>query len=80
MNILDRLKAPTPEFWKKVSWVGVVLGAVSGLISQASVEFPDVKIPEIVETVSQYLAVVGFVVAGIARLAVEGPTDTPKQP
>ena len=64
MNILDRIIAPTPKFFKKVRTVGLVLAAVS-----ASLLAAPVTLPAVVVQLAGYLAVAGSVATAVSQVA-----------
>lgn len=66
MSIIQRWKAPTPKFWKKVQRVAITLGAVAGVILTAPV-----SIPATVITVAGYMATAGTVAATLSQLTVK---------
>lgn len=64
MNILDRIIAPTPKFFKKVRTLGLVLAAVS-----ASLLAAPVALPAVVVQIAGYLAVAGGVATAVSQVA-----------
>lgn len=66
MNIIERAKAPTPKFFRKVRTVGLILAAVS-----ASLLAAPVALPAVVVQVAGYLAVAGSVATAVAQTATE---------
>ncbi len=64
MNIIDRIIAPTPKFFKKVRTVGLVLAAVS-----ASLLAAPVALPAVVVQLAGYLAVAGSVATAVSQVA-----------
>lgn len=79
MNIIERLKAPTPRFFKKLRNIGLVLATMGGTIVTAPAE-----LPVIVTRVAGYVALAGTVISAVSQLAThedEQPkTDADKQP
>lgn len=63
MEIVKRLKEPTPSFWKKIQKVGLTLGVIGGAILGAPV-----TLPTIVVSIGGYLATAGAVAAGLSQL------------
>lgn len=63
MKITDRVKAPSPKFFKVLRNIGLALAAVGGTILAAPV-----ALPVVVTTVGGYLAVVGGVVSAVSQL------------
>lgn len=68
MSILERMKAPTPKFFKIVRNVGLALAAAGGAIIAAPVALPAVVI-----TVGGYLIVAGSVATAVSQAVIEGP-------
>ena len=66
-NIVQRVKAPTPKFFKKVRNIGLALAAIG-----TSVLAVPVSLPAVVIKIAGYLAVAGGVAGTISQTAVEG--------
>jgi hypothetical protein len=66
MNIVERVKAPTPKFFKVLRTIGLALLAVSGSIVAAPV-----ALPAVVVTVAGYAAVAGGVLSAVSQITVE---------
>lgn len=64
MNIIDRIIAPTPKFFKRVRTIGLVLAAVS-----ASLLAAPVALPAAVVQIAGYLAVAGSVATAVSQVA-----------
>jgi hypothetical protein len=73
MNIIDRIIAPTPKFFKKVRTVGLVLAAVS-----ASLLAAPVALPAVVVQIASYLAVAGSVATAVSQVATMEEEPEPK--
>ena len=65
MNIVERIKAPTPKFFKILRSVGLALLGISGTIVAAPI-----VLPATVVTVAGYLAVAGGVVSAVSQVAI----------
>jgi uncharacterized membrane protein YeiH len=63
MNIIKRVKSPTPKFFKVLRNIGLVLAAVGGTILAAPV-----TLPAIVVTIGVYIAVTGGVISAVSQL------------
>jgi hypothetical protein len=63
MTIKQRLKEPTPKFFKKVRNVGLVLAAISAAIIAAPI-----ALPAIVVDIAGYLAVAGGVATAVSQV------------
>lgn len=67
LNISQRVKCPTPKFFKKIRNIGLALAAVSASIIAAPVALPAILIK-----IAGYLAVAGAVAGGVSQTAVTG--------
>jgi hypothetical protein len=67
MNILKRMKAPTPDFFRRLRNIGLALAAISGAILTAPV-----TLPVIVIQAAGYLAVAGTVATAVSQTVVSG--------
>ena len=63
MNIVQRAKAPTPSFFKKIRTVGIALAAVG-----AAIVASPVALPVAVVTVAGYLTVAGGVLTAVSQI------------
>ena len=70
MKLTERLKAPTPKFFRVLSNVGLILAAAGGALLTAPVTLP---VP--VVTVAGYLTVAGRVMTAVSQSAVDGEKD-----
>ena len=66
MNVVQRVKSPTPKFFKTLRTIGLVLAGVAGSILASPVALPAVLV-----TVAGYLAVAGGVISAVSQTAVE---------
>ena len=66
-QILSRVNAPTPKFFKKLRNIGLALAAIAGTIVAAPIALPAVIIK-----VAGYLAVASTVLGAVSQKAVEG--------
>ena len=73
MKLLERIKAPTPKFFKVLRNVGLALAAAAGTLLAAPIALPAGII-----TLAGYLAVVGGVVTAVSQTVVDGETDCPE--
>ncbi len=64
---IERLKSPTPNFFKKIRNIGLILAAVATSIVAAPVALPAVVIK-----IAGYLAVASGVASAVSQTAVEG--------
>jgi uncharacterized membrane protein HdeD (DUF308 family) len=63
MNIIKRVKAPTPNFFKVLRNIGLALAAIGGTILAAPIALPVVVI-----TIGGYVAVAGGVLSAVSQL------------
>ena len=63
MNIIERIKAPTPKFFKILRSVGLALLGISGTIVAAPI-----VLPATVVTAAGYLAVAGGVISAVSQV------------
>jgi hypothetical protein len=67
MNIIERFKAQTPNFWKKVQKVGITIGSLGAIL---------IAPPIGLSVVGGYLITAGSVIGVLSQLTVEdGPTN-----
>lgn len=66
MNIVERVKAPTPKFFKILRSIGLALLGISG-----SIVATPVLLPAAVVTVAGYVAVAGGVISAISQITVD---------
>ncbi|MFD2960167.1 MULTISPECIES: hypothetical protein [Olivibacter] len=70
-EITERIKAPTPKFFKKIRTIGLTLGAIGGALLTAPI-----TLPATVVTIAGYLATAGIVASAISTVAKD---DTPAE-
>lgn len=63
MNIIKRVKSPTPKFFKVLRNIGLVLAAVGGTILAAPI-----ALPVVITTIGGYVAVAGGVISAVSQL------------
>ena len=66
MTIVERVKAPTPKFFKTLRTIGLALAAVGGAILTAPV-----AVPAALVTIAGYVALAGGVMTAISQTAVD---------
>lgn len=64
-KVIERMKEPTPKFFKILRNVGLVLTAVGGVLATAPV-----AIPAVIVTAAGYLAVAGGIASAVSQAAV----------
>lgn len=62
-KIIDRAKAPTPKFFKKLRNIGLTLAAISAAIVTAPI-----ALPAAVVTVAGYVAVASGVISAVSQI------------
>ena len=70
MKLIERLKAPTPKFFRVLRNVGLALAAAGGALLTAPI-----TLPVAVVTVAGYLTVAGGVITAVSQTAVDGEKD-----
>ncbi len=66
MEIVKRIKAPTPDFFKKIMWVAGILIVVAGALIAGAEQL---ELPAVVSKVCWYIVIVGTAVLGTAQTA-----------
>lgn len=66
LNIVNRVKAPTPRLFKTLRTIGLVMAAVGGTIITAPVSIPLVLI-----NIAGYLTVAGGVLTAVSQITVD---------
>ena len=72
MHILERVNAPTPDFFKKLRNIGLLLAAISAAIIASPVALPAALV-----SVAGYLAVAGTVVSAVSQITTNRETSIP---
>ena len=65
-TLKNRWNAKTPSFWKKVQKVGLVAGAIGGVLIAAPIALPATLV-----ALGGYLVTAGGVAAALSQLTVE---------
>lgn len=74
-EILERWKAKTPIFFKRLQKIGLVIGSVAGVIATAPI-----SLPASVVTLAGYLTVASGTIAAISQLTVDNTVnEEPKE-
>lgn len=66
MNLIDRIKAPTPKFFRILRTIGLSLAAVGGSLMAAPIALPSAII-----SLAGYLVLAGGVMSAVSQTAVE---------
>ena len=73
-TLVERCKADTPPFFKKLRLVGLTLAAVGGVLVAAPIALPAAII-----TAGGYLIVAGSVATAVSQVAVKDEVCGPKK-
>ncbi|POY36964.1 hypothetical protein C3K47_07835 [Solitalea longa] len=65
ITLAERVKSPTPKFFRKVRTIGLMIGAIGGALLAAPV-----ALPAVVGTIAGYLATIGVVASAVSQTAV----------
>jgi len=66
MTLVERLKSPTPKFFRTIRKIGLSVAAIGGALLAAPVGLPVALV-----TMAGYLTVAGGVMTAVAQAAVE---------
>ena len=66
MDLMERVKSPTPPFFKKLRTIGIVVGVVGGALATAPVSLPAGVI-----ALSSYLITAGTIITTISQITVD---------
>lgn len=64
-KLIQRIKEPTPKFFKKIRNIGLVMTAISGVLVTSPIALPTVLV-----SVAGYLAVAGGIASAVSQTAV----------
>lgn len=71
MSVVERIKAPTPKFFKTLRTIGLALAAISGVILASPIALPAGLI-----AAAGYVALAGGVVTAVSQTAVDTTNKT----
>ena len=71
MNIIKRVKAPTPKFFKVLRNIGLAIGAVGATILTAPI-----ALPVLISSIGGYLAVAGGILSAVSQLTTVNSDST----
>lgn len=71
MKLSQRIKEPTPPFFKKIRNIGLLLATIGGTILTAPVVLPSILV-----TIATYMTVAGTVATTVSQVVV---SDTKKE-
>ena len=66
MNLIDRVKSPTPKFFKVLRNIGIALATAGGAILASPV-----ALPVVVVTIGGYLVTAGAVATAVSQVTTE---------
>ncbi len=66
MSVVERVKAPTPKFFRTLRTIGLALAAVGGAILAAPIAIPASLI-----TIAGYVTLAGGVMTAVSQTAVD---------
>lgn len=66
MSVVERLKAPTPKFFKTLRTIGLALAAIGGAILASPIALPAGLV-----AAAGYIALAGGVVSAVSQTAVD---------
>ncbi len=70
MNLIQRVKDPTPKFFKVLRSIGLGLAAVGGTILATPI-----ALPVVITSIGGYLAVAGSVVSAVSQVTTLNETE-----
>ena len=70
MNVVQRVKAPTPKFFKIVRTIGIGLAVAGGTIIASPI-----GVPAVVVSVAGYVLLAGSVMTAVSQTAVDDNKD-----
>lgn len=71
MSIGQRVKAPTPKFFKTLRTIGLALAGIGGAILAAPV-----AVPAALVTIAGYITLAGGVITAVSQTAVDTDSNT----
>ncbi|MFT3752878.1 MAG: hypothetical protein QM800_08365 [Paludibacter sp.] len=66
MSVVERVKAPTPKFFKTLRTIGLALAAIGGAVLAAPV-----AVPAALVNIAGYVALAGGVMTAVSQTAVD---------
>lgn len=69
MTIVERVKAPTPKFFKTLRTIGLTLAGIGGAILAAPV-----AVPVAIITIASYITLAGGIITAVSQTAVDNDT------
>jgi hypothetical protein len=72
MKLKDRLTSETPNFFKKVRTIGIILAAAGAAIIGLPATLPAIVLPAVLVNVAGYLVAAGTVATAVSQTVVKG--------
>lgn len=69
MNLQDRIKAPTPDWFKRIIAIGLSLSGIGLAILGIPAMLPDFQLPHTLKEVASWFVVAGTVAAAVSKTA-----------
>ena len=73
MNVVHRVKSPTPNFFRVLRNIGLTMLAIGGTIAAAPV-----ALPVLITTIGGYMAVAGGVASAVSQLTTTPEVELPE--
>jgi len=70
MNVVQRVKAPTPKFFRILRTIGISLAVAGGTLMSSPI-----TLPTSIVAAGGYIAVAGSVLTAVSQTAVEKPKE-----
>ncbi|WP_339663252.1 hypothetical protein [uncultured Polaribacter sp.] len=70
MKLIQRLKEPTPPFFKKLRNIGIILAATGGAILAVPITLPTILV-----SIATYLAVAATVATTVSQTVISDKTE-----
>ncbi len=67
-ELLERITAPTPKFFKKLRAIGLSVAAIAATVLAAPV-----MLPAVIIKIAGYVGVAGSVIGAVSQTAMEDP-------
>ena len=68
-QVISRISAPTPKFWKRVQRIGASLATVAFTILAVPAT-SGIALPFLVAQIANYAVIIGLTAGGVSQLAV----------
>lgn len=75
MELKERIKQPTPPWFKKIIRLGLMLAGAGTALLTANATVPGFTLPHKLEAFAQWMVVAGLVASSVAKTAKETNSD-----